>query len=73
VQIVVKFQYKTVLNTENNLLNLNVNIVVQQLNGFVGVIHIFVNLVIKNSVRAIMYQNILNKNYLLVLVKVNVL
>jgi|688.fasta_scaffold295459_1 hypothetical protein len=45
------------------LLNLNVNIVVQLLNGFVGEIHIFVNLVIKNNVMEIMLVSILYKNY----------
>lgn len=39
--------------------NSNVNFVAQQLNGFVGEIPIFVNLAIKNNVRAIMCQNIL--------------
>lgn len=44
------------------LLNLNVNIVVQLLNGFVGEIHIFVNLAIKNNVMEIMLASILYKN-----------
>jgi hypothetical protein len=39
--------------------NSNVNFVAPQLNGFVGEIPIFVNLAIKNNVRAIMSQNIL--------------
>jgi hypothetical protein len=45
------------------LLNLNVNIVAQLLNGFVGEIHIFVNLVIKNNVMEIMLVSTLYKNY----------
>ena len=48
---------------KRNSMNLNVNIVVQLHNGFVGEIHIFVNLVIKDNVMEIMLVSIQYKNY----------
>ena len=55
-------QYKTAPNMGKNLFSLNVNIVAQQPNGFVGGTLIFVSLAIRNNVTEIMSVNIQNKN-----------
>lgn len=62
VRIAAKFLYKTAQNMARILFSLNVNFAVQQLNGFVGEILIFVSLVIKNNVTEIMSVNIRKKN-----------
>lgn len=62
-QIAAKYLFRIVQNMERTLFNLNVNIVVQPLNGFVGEIHIFANLVIRNNAMEIMLVNILSKSY----------
>lgn len=70
---VVTFLLKIVQNMVLISYNLNVNFVVQQLNGFAGEILIFVNPVIKNNVMETMCQNIQNNNCQNVKVLVNVL
>jgi len=52
---------------ERILFNSNASIVAQLPNGFAGETHIFVSLVIKNSVQGTMYQNIQKINFLNVL------
>jgi hypothetical protein len=59
----VKYLFRIAQNMEKISYNLNVNFVVQQPNGFVGEILIFVNLAIKNNVLAIMCQSILRISY----------
>jgi hypothetical protein len=70
VQIVVKFRFKTVHNMGKISYNSNVNSVAIFLNGFVGVILIFVNLATSANVLGIMLVNIRNNNYQNVLVQV---
>lgn len=72
VPIVVRFLSRIVQNMEKTLLNLNVNFVVLLLSGFVGVIPIFVNHVIKSNVMETIYQNTLKISSLNVKVQVNV-
>jgi hypothetical protein len=61
--IVVIYLFKIAQNTAKTLFNLNVNFVVQQLNGFVGETHIFVSLATKDNVIKIMLANIQKRNY----------
>jgi hypothetical protein len=63
---VVIFLSKIVQNMAKILFSLNVNTAVASLNGFAGVILIFVNLVIKDSVVEIMLVNTQKNNFQIV-------
>ena len=67
-RIAVIFPSKTVQNTAKISFSLNVNTAVALLNGFAGVILIFVNLVIKDSAVETMLVNIQKTNFQNVLV-----
>lgn len=63
VQIVAKYQYKTVLNMGKNIFSLSVDFVVPSPNGSVGEIHISAKVAIKNNVRGNISVNMEKTNY----------
>lgn len=68
-----KFQLTIVKSMEKILLNSSVDSAVLLLNGFVGVVLIFVSHATKDNVKVTMSQNMLKINFQNVLVKISVL